>query len=373
MAEATDGVARRVGGAIVGSPVATSIVLAFLLGAAMIAVTGTSPATAYVAMFEGAFTGTGLRSTVTRMIPLVGMALAISLPFRAGIINLGGEGQMVLGGLIGTLVAIHLDGPMALVVPVSLLAGAAAGAAWAALSAFGQTLFAVPILITSLLLNWPARAITSYLVRFPFADPTTTAASTVQVPPSGRIPKVPLLGGVSVTLFAVLALVGLIVLLNRRTVPGYETLMTGANAAFARYGGVDVPRQTVAVMVGSGAIAGAIGTYLITGETLRFMDGDLVGTQYAWTALLVALLARLKPVPILAAGAFFAALQVGGASMQRTVEVPWQLAQVIQAVVIIALASRFAISWRRRDPTVIEPDEPAHQPPAPDTTEVGKV
>jgi ABC-type uncharacterized transport system permease subunit len=365
---------RRAGGAVASSPAATSIVLAFLLGAVMIAVTGNSPLAAYGAMLEGAFSGSGLRNTVTRTLPIVGMALAIAVPFRAGIVNLGGEGQMVIGGLAGTLAAIHLDGPSWLVVPVSLAVGMLVGAAWAATSALGQTLFRVPILITSLLLNWPARAITSYLVRFPFADPTVTSASTVTVPPSGQIPRLPLFGGVSVVLIVVIGLVIAIAVVNRRTVPGYETAMTGLNSRFSRYGGVDVPGQTVSVMVVSGAIGGFVGTYLITGEIMRFVDGDLVATAYAWTGLLVTLLARHRPGAILAAGAFFAALQVGGQGMQRTAGVPWQLAQVLQAVVIVMIASRFVVPRRRRE---AEPEEGeatlAVQPAEPDSVPVAEV
>jgi general nucleoside transport system permease protein len=328
----------------------TSIALAFLVGALMIVATGNSPLEAYTAMFQGAFSGSGLRNTIARSLPIVAMGLALAVPFRAGIINLGGEGQLVVGGLAGTLVAIHLEAPSLVVIVASLLVGALAGAAWAALAAFGQVGLQLPILITSLLLNYPARALTGYLVRFRFADPTVTSSSTVPVPPAGQIPKLPLFGGVSVIALAVLGLVVLVAVVNRRTVPGYETSMTGVNSRFSRYGGVSVPRQTVSVMLASGAIAGFTGTYLVTGEIMRFLDGDLVASGFAWTGLLVTLLARHRPAAILLAGLFFAVLQSGGLAMQRTTEVPWQLAQVIQAVVIVALVSRFAfeLGGRRR-------------------------
>lgn len=351
------GVGRRVAGvpaSLAASPAVVSVVLAFILGAIIIGATGQSPMAAYRAMFDGAFQGSGLRNTVTRTLPIVGMALAISIPFRSGIINLGGEGQMVIGGLAGTLTAITLEGPAVVVVPVSFAVGMIVGALWAAVSAIGQVAFQIPILITSLLLNWPARAVTSYLVRFPFADPTVTSASTVQVPASARVPKLPLFGGVSSVLIVVLLAVVLLAIINRRTVVGYETNMTGSNARFSRYGGVGVPRQILGTMMASGAIAGFVGTYLVTGEILRFMDGDLVATGYNWSGLLVTLLAQHRPFAILLAGAFFAALQVGGLGMQRTAGIPWQLAQVLQAIVIVALASRFAFRGRTVAP---EPDE----------------
>lgn len=333
--------------------VALSIVAALLIGAAVIALSGTNPLLAYGEMVEGALTGSGLRNTTARMIPIVGMGLALSIPFRAGVINLGGEGQMVLGGLAGTLCAIYLPGPPALVMAASIVAGAVAGAFWAFLAAAGQIWLRLPILISSLLLAYPARAITSYLVRFPFADPTVTSSSTVPVPDANRIPKLPLFGGVSASLVLLAFFLVAIAIFNQRTVAGYETRMTGLNSRFSRYGGVGVDRQVVWVMLASGAIAGVIGTHLVVGETYRFLDGDLVASGFAWTGLLVTLLASHRPLPLLAAGAFFSALQIGGLAMQRNVNVPWQIALVVQAVVIVVLAGRFVLSRRQR----AQPDE----------------
>jgi ABC-type uncharacterized transport system permease subunit len=343
-------------GRVLRHPVTFSIVLSFLIGAAIVGVTGTNPLLAFEEMFKGAVRGSGLRNTVGRMIPIVGMALAISIPFRSGVINLGGEGQMVVGGLAGTLTAIYTPGPSYLVIPLAMVAGMIAGAMWAAVPALGQTWLKLPILISSLLLNYPARALTGYMVRFPFADPTVTSSSTVPVPVANRIPKLPLFGGVSASLILLLVLLVGLAYFNRRTVPGYETRMTGLNSRFSRYGGVPVDRQVVWVMLASGGIAGMIGTHLVVGETFRFLDGDLVVSGFAWTGLLVTLLAVHRPWPILAAGFFFAALQIGGLAMQRNVDVPWQLAQVLQAVVIIMLAGRFVLRMRREElaPAAVE-------------------
>jgi simple sugar transport system permease protein len=107
-------------------------------------------------------------------------------------------------------------------------------------------------------------------------------------------------------------------------------------------------------MLAGGAIAGMIGTHLVVGETYRFLDGDLVVSGFAWSGLLVTLLAGHRPGPMLAAGGFFAALQIGGLAMQRNVDVPWQIAQVLQAVVIIMIAGRFVLKARREEAAAIE-------------------
>lgn len=351
--------------AFVSSPVTLAMVFAFVIGAVLIAVTGANPGAAYSEMMNGALTGSGLRNSINRAIPVVGMALGVSVAFRAGIINLGGEGQMLVGGLAGACFAIYVPGPGPLIIIGSLVIGAVAGAAWGLVSALGQTRLQLPILITSLLLNYPARALTGYLVRFPLADEGSVLATTPLVPVTARIPRVPLFGGVSLTMFLVLALVAVAAVAYRRSVFGYETEMIGLNGKFSRYGGVDVERRTLGVMAAAGAVAGIIGTHLVIGDAYRYVDGEMVVSGFAWTGLMVALLAFNRPLPILAAGTFFAALQIGGLAMQRNSGVSWQLAQVIQAVVIVALSARIVVNWRRRrtpdqpDETVLVPDAEA--------------
>ncbi|MDH4120010.1 MAG: ABC transporter permease, partial [Acidimicrobiia bacterium] len=159
-------------------------------------------------------------------------------------------------------------------------------------------------------------------------------------------------------------LVAVAAVVYRRSVVGYETRMAGLNGRFARYGGIDVERQTVGVMAVAGAIGGAVGTHLIIGDALRFIEGELVLGGLAWTGLLVSLLAANRPVLILLAGLLFSGLQIGGLGMQRNANVSWRLAQVLQAVVIIAVASRLTV-WRgkRREAADVEAEvtaEAAH-------------
>ncbi len=349
-------------GAFFSSPVTLAMVVAFVVGGVLIAITGTSPIDAYSDMFRGAVTGSGLRNSINRAIPVVGMALAISVSFRAGILNLGAEGQMVVGGLAGAAFAIFVPGPGPLIIVGSLVVGALGGALWALMAALGQTRMQLPILITSLLLNYPARALTGYLVRFPLADDGSVLASTPVVPEGARMPVLPIFGGVSSTVILVLALVAVAAVVYRRSVFGYETEMIGLNGRFSRYGGIHVEARTVGVMLIAGAVSGLIGTHMVIGDAYRYVDGEIVVAGFAWTGLMVSLLAFNRPLPILAAGTFFAALQIGGLAMQRNSGVSWQIAQVIQAVVIVALSARIVLRRRTKAPT-----------PAPDAAAVGEV
>jgi general nucleoside transport system permease protein len=348
--------------------VPVSIVLALLIGAVAIAIAGKDPLAAYRSMVAGALTGPGLANTLQRAIPIVGLAMALAIAFRAGVFNLGAEGQMVLGGLAGTIVAIRMPGPGLVVLLTACLAAIVAGALWGALSAVLQTGLGVPILITSLLLNYPARYLSSYLVRFPLKDQSSSMVATRPVPEDARIaPLIPApsglgramsasLGrdnllvlvtrGVNWSIVVVLAIVVLAAFVNRRTPGGLESGLAGLNPRFARYGGVNTSRLAVSTMMISGGISGLIGVLLVLGSQYRLIDGALVGTNYAWTGLLVALLAANRPLRVLVVGAFFAALVVGGEAMQRSEDVSAQISQVIQAAVIVLIAIRVRLPLR---------------------------
>lgn len=335
---------------LLGHPVTIALVVSFGFGGVVIALTGGDPLTAFSEMLTGGFSGNGLRNTLGRSIPIVGMALAFSIAFRAGILNLGGEGQMLLGALTGTMLAIILPGPGVVVVPVAVLGGAVVGAAWGLLPALGQTRLRVPLLITSLLLNYVARAVTSYLVRYPFGEPGAAFASTAAVPETARIPRFEILGSgrISISFLFMLGIVVAAAIAYRRTVFGYETGMMGLSGPFARFGGVDVDRHALVTMALSGGVGGLVGTHLVVGETYRYIDADMIAQAgFAWTGLMVALLAFNRPIPILVAGIFFAGLQIGGFAMERATDVSWQLAQVIQALVIVAVVSRFSVGRKR--------------------------
>ncbi|MFP5489614.1 MAG: ABC transporter permease subunit, partial [Acidimicrobiia bacterium] len=222
--------------AAASNPLTSSLFLAFVVVALVIWVSGANPITAYSEMWAGATSGSGPKTVVNRAIPIVGMALAISIPFRMGIINLGAEGQMVLGGFAATITAIHLPGPGPLVIVAAFVAGAAAGMLWSLLPAFGQTHLQLPILISSLLLNAPARALASYLVQYFFRDPTATSTATVVIPPETKMPTPDLLGGASLTSLFVVVVVVAMWLYNTRTVSGYESHVSGINLRFSRYG-----------------------------------------------------------------------------------------------------------------------------------------
>lgn len=338
---------RRSRLAILRSPVPLSIVAGLVIGAAMMLITGNDPVEVYTEILNGAFSGANLVYTIAWCVPLVGMTMAVALPLRGGMVNLGGDGQLVVGGLVATIVALDLPlpGPARLILAVA--AAMAAGGLYAALAAWGQVRWHVPMLISTLLLNYPAKGFASYMVRFPMRDPTNGNPESHMVTPDARLPQL-IDGQLSSSLILMIVAVALIVFFDRRTVPGFELRLRGLNPRFAGYGGIHLDRQAVLTMFAGGAMAGLVGASIILGDQFRFTDGALVTPNYTWTGLMAALLANGEPVGAAVAALFFSALQIGGFGMERATSIPRELTSVLQAIIILLLATRAGLKRHLR-------------------------
>lgn len=331
-------------GALVRSPILLSVLGALLIGSVMLLGAGGNPVQAYAAMVEGAFGPTQWRNTLIVAVPVVGMALAVAVPLRAGVVNLGGEGQIVIGGITAAVVAAVVDLPMPLSLVVALGAGALAGGLLGAVPAVMENRLGVPLLVSSLLISYPVVAFASYLVRFPLRDPGT---GLPQSRVFGEAFRMPVFAGIGLSAVVLAVIVVLLVQTDSRTPFGYEVRLTGHNRRFTEYAGIDVPRMVTRLMVTGGGIAGLIGAMVVTSVPYRYIDGALTVPAYTWTGLLAALLARANPLGAVAAGIFFAALQVGGFGMERETEVPRELSSILQATVIVILAAAVAATARR--------------------------
>ncbi len=325
-------------------PVLLAILISTLIGGALVLVSGHNPLHAYAEIVEGSLSLDSVPDTLNWATPLVGMTLVAAIPLRGGMLNLGGDGQLVIGGLIGALLPLVLPGPGALV-SIAALAAAAFGAGfYATLAAWGETRHGIPMLISSLLLSYPAVGVTSYLVRFPFRDVATGLPQTAMVPMEARLHV--LSGALSAGSLLIAAIAVAAVFVDRRTVVGYELRMRGQNPRFAGYGGVRLERQAIGTMFMSGAIAGLVGAIVVLGSQFRFIDNALLTPAYTWSGLMAALLVRGEPAGAILAGLFFAALQTGGFAMQRETAVPRVLTLVLQAIVILFLAMRQGVGRR---------------------------
>ncbi|MEV6912786.1 ABC transporter permease [Amycolatopsis sp. NPDC051071] len=323
---------------------AIPVAAALVLGAILLLATGTDPLAAYGAIVSGAFGPDGIGDTLAYAVPVAGMALALAIPLRAGMVNLGGEGQLVLGAISALAVGLYVPGPGPVKVVLALLAGVLAGAAYAALAAVCENRFGVPLLVSTLLLSYPAMSLAGYLVRFPLKDAGSSLPQSPQLPEGTRLPE---LGGVTTGIFLVLAVIAVYAVIDARTPAGFETKVTGWAPRFAVYAGIDRPKLTVRLLAASGGTAGLVGAIAVLGFPYRFIDGALITPQYTWIGLLAALLAGASPLGTLLAAVFFAALTSGGFAMERATQVPRELTAVLQAVLIIFLAATSGVFRRK--------------------------
>ncbi len=315
--------------------------LAFVLGASLAAlvaavlIAGANPITALSALVRGSVgDGYALATTWVRATPLVVTGLAVVVAFRVGVLNIGAEGQFWMGSLGAAAVGVHLGGVSGwIAVPLCLLTGALAGGGWGGIAGLLRVGRGVPEVLSTILLNFVALALVGWAVngpmqeaarRYPQSDPLALAA---------RLPRLP---GTQLHLGILLALLlaGLVWLLLFRTALGLRLRAVGLNPTAAKSAGVPVGRSLVGTLVASGALAGLAGAVEVMGPLGRlYADGS---TGVGYTAIAVALLARLDPLAAIPAALFFGGLDAGAGAMQREAGVPAVLVSVVQAVVIVA-------------------------------------
>ena len=286
-----------------------------------------------------------LSATLVRATPLILVGLAVASAFRAGVLNIGAEGQLLAGATAA--VAVGLAGPTwpgAILLPAELLAGIAAGAAWAGVAAFLKRSFGVLEVISTLMLNFIAVQGVSYLVRGPLQEPTHVYPQTSALAPVARLPM--LIPGHRVHLGLLVALALALVLrwVSGATAAGFRVRLVGASPSAAVMGGqVKVKRVVFRVFLASGAMAGLGGATVTTGQTYALFEDVSSGLGY--TAIAVALLARLDPLAVIGTGIFFGALEAGAAAMQRDAGVPSVFVAILEALVVLGV---LAMGFSRR-------------------------
>ena len=332
---------------------ALGVVVVVALLALVLVLGGYDAGRALGALWRGSFGSADAiaSATLVRATPLVLAGLAVALAFRAGVWNIGAEGQLLAGAAVGAALALALPGavaglPAALLAPVVLLAGAAAGASWAGIAAILRRRYRVPEVISTIMLNFVAVSLVGWLVRGPLQEPLGIYPQSDTIPEAARLPF--LLPGSRLHAGAVLALVAAILLawILRVTAAGFRLRAAGANPDAARVaGGIDVARTTTLAFLASGALAGLAGATEVSGVTWALYENLSPG--YGFTAIAVALLARLDPLLVVASGVLFGALEAGGAAMQRDAGVPSVLVQVVEAMLVLGVLALGRLRARR--------------------------
>jgi ABC-type uncharacterized transport system permease subunit len=321
------------------------VVAAFLLGAIFLRLTGHDALAAYVDLLRGAAGSSyAIQQTIIKAIPLALTGLGVALAFRAGLWNIGAEGQLVMGAFLASWAALTLRWPASLILPVMVLLGLLGGWLWALLPAIPRALFGTNEIITTLLMNYIALFWVDYLVFGPWADPS--AFSFPYSRPFPDAARLPLLPGsqIHAGLIFVPVIAGALAFVLRHTTRGYEIRVIGHSPRTALYAGMPVARQILIILACSGAIAGLAGMGEVAGVIGRIQQG--ISPGYGYSAIVIAWLARLNPWGTIAVALGFAALINGGFALQ-TSGVPAAIASMLQALVLFSvLASDFFVTHR---------------------------
>ena len=343
MVEGLTGAARNaLAGARRGSEGAllqlAAILLAFIVGALVLYASGYDPASAYRAMLMGAFGDLfGVGQTLTQATPIIFTSLAFLISSKAGLFNIGAEGQFLMGAFTSSLAGIYLEGlPWVVHIPLALLVGAAAGGAWGLIAAVLKARFDAHEVITTMMLSYVAAYLTGYMVNYPFKAPGWVS-QTVRIAPSAELPRILPPTQLSAGILVALALVAFTAYLLRKTILGYELRAIGLNPSAAECAGISISGGIMAAMFLSGAMAGLGGACEVLGVHRRFIEGFSPG--YGWDGLAVALVGGLDPVGSLLASILFGALRSGGMIMTRATKVPLDIVIILQALVILFVAA----------------------------------
>jgi simple sugar transport system permease protein len=348
-------------------------VFAFVVGGIIVAVTGGNPLAAYQGLLCGGFgvacangenTALQLSTTIVFFIPLIMTGVAVALPFRAGLFNIGAEGQLLAGSVACTVIGVKFNNlPAPVLLPMVLLGGTLAGAVWAGVPGVLKATVGAHEVVTTIMLNYIAQWLVRYLiVGGPLQAPHGFSVS----PPIGAGAQLPrflpsdnslIIFGLPAGVFRVhyglvIAIVALAIfaILLWRTSLGYEIRAVGQSQRAARYAGINVARTIIVTMVISGAFAGLAGAIQIAGVDHTLSDKYFNDTT-GFDAIAVALLGLGSAVGILLAAVLFGALHAGGSVMQADAGISSSLVQILQALILFSIAANFLRTLRGRLPT----------------------
>lgn len=309
--------------------------LALIAGGIFILALSKNPFAVYQTIFSGAFRSKmAIQGTIKIAIPLLITSLAITLAFKMKFWNIGGEGQIIMGGIFATYFALfHSDWPHYLLLLVMLLAGMVGGGLWGLIPAFFKSKFGTNETLFTLMLNYIALYLIKYFTEGPWRDPTSSGFPKIATfVPNAQLDK---LFGVHIGWVIAVILVFLVFFYLRYTKQGYEIAVVGESQNTARYAGMNVSRIVMRTMFLSGAICGIAGMTQATGAAYTL--GESITGGVGFTAIIVAWLARLNPFFSVFFTLFLSALQKGSSVMQSAFGLSTYVSDVLQGIILFVI------------------------------------
>lgn len=331
-----------------------AVPVAFLIGAVMLAALGANPLEAYGAMLQGAFGDkSGITQTLVKATPLLLVGLGVCIAFRGGVINIGGEGQIIVGALAATAFSIGFkDMSGWILLPMSMILGALAGAVWGGIPGILKAKLGVNEILSTVMMNAIAVQLSNYLLRGPMIDPKEIEQGT-RIAQSALLPKAVWLTRLvpqtllhSGAILAVILAVLVYIFLWRTTI-GYRIRAVGLNIDAAKYAGIKVPLYQALALILGGGFAGLAGAVEVMGVQHRMMEN--LASGYGFSGIVAALFGALHPLGSIPASVLFGGLLVGADKMQRAVQVPSSLIDALLGLVVLfVVGSQIWSRWRAR-------------------------
>jgi ABC-type uncharacterized transport system permease subunit len=331
-----------------------AVVIGVGVVAAVLAALGDAPGPALAALVSGSMGSTAAwTATVLKAAPLLLSGLAVALAFRCGVWNIGAEGQLLFGALCATAVATRIGSgvPAIVLLPLLMLAAALGGALLGAIAGVLRARRGVSEVISTILLNFVAIQLVALAVQGPLQESVGAYPKSDPFPAAAMLPA---WGRLHLGLLLALVIAVAVYAVVFRSAFGFRLRAVGLSARAARFAGISPERTALAVLALSGGLAGVAGGVEVSGVTGQLFQGLSAGTGY--TAIAVALLARLHPIGVIPAALFFGALEAGAGAMQRSAGVPAVATQVIQAVVILVSVG---FAFARDSESAVDPDRVA--------------
>lgn len=330
-----------------------AVVAALVVGAIMLLALGANPLQGYAALLDGAFgSWDALADTAIKSMPLLLVGVGICLAFRTGVINLGGEGQIIAGAILSTVTALAIPGlPRPVLVPLVLLAGAAGGAVWGAIPGALKAYAGVSEILSTIMMNIIAAQFLSFLLQDWLIEPQAIKIQqTKRLTENADLPLLP--GGtrlhIGVLIAIGVAIVGFVLLF--RSALGVRLRAVGHNAHASRYAGMPVQRSVVQALAISGACAGVAGAILVFGSESHRLIGEggaIAFTQNAgFNGIVAALFGGLHPLATIPAAFLFGGMLTGGIALQRELQVPAALIVALNGVIVVFVVSSLRLRAR---------------------------
>ncbi len=328
-----------------------AMLAALLIGAVMLLLLKVNPLTAYAALINGALGSTySITQSLVKATPLLLVGLGICIAFRASVINIGGEGQIIVGALMATWFSLQFRAwPGWLLVPATVTMSFVAGAAWGFVPGILKARLSVNEILSTIMMNAIALQLMNLLLRGPLMDPGGVKAGTF-LAQSERLPEqvwlprlVPQTLLHAGTIIAVVLAVAVYIFLWRTTI-GYRIRAVGLNPDAARYAGINVPFYQALSLTLAGGFAGLAGAVEVIGVHHRLLEGITSG--YGFSGIVAALFGGLHPLGAIPASYLFGSLLVGADKMQRAVQVPSALVDTIMGLVVLFVVGSALLSRR---------------------------